>query len=190
MQKGRPKGSRIKCPLVDLQSLVETGEDFSLYVRDVLEFRGSLPGKDEQWKRSVTWPDFYASSEGRVFSTRSWRIVDGSPDSNGRLQIRNIRLHRIIADAFHDPMPDGLETRHLDCDYRNNRPDNLAYGTHAENMQDSIRAGTFGIQKLCALDVQEIRISGENSTVLGERYGVHHSTIRAIKCRKTWTDVV
>lgn len=45
-------------------------------------------------------------------------------------------VHRLIAEAFHGPCPDGLEVRHLDGDNQNNVIGNLAYGTHRENELD------------------------------------------------------
>lgn len=44
--------------------------------------------------------------------------------------------------AFAGPCPEGLEVRHLDGDPANNRLTNLCYGTHSENVQDSLRHGT------------------------------------------------
>src|SRR4051812_19574137 len=44
------------------------------------------------------------------------------------------RAAYLVALAFHGPRPAGLEIRHLDGDRTNDRPDNLAYGTHQENM--------------------------------------------------------
>ena len=51
-------------------------------------------------------------------------------------------VHRLVALIFIGPCPDGLEVRHLDGNPANNAVDNLAYGTHAENMQDMIAHGT------------------------------------------------
>lgn len=53
------------------------------------------------------------------------------------------RVHRLVAAAFHGPCPEGLEVRHLDGVRTNNVPTNLAYGTHAENIRDTVRHGTF-----------------------------------------------
>ena len=55
---------------------------------------------------------------------------------------RPVKAHRVIAEAFHGPCPDGFEVRHLDGDKGNNHPDNLCYGTKSENQSDSIAHGT------------------------------------------------
>lgn len=51
-------------------------------------------------------------------------------------------VHVLVALAFHGPRPEGMEVRHLDGTRTNNRPENLAWGTHSENMQDKVAHGT------------------------------------------------
>lgn len=54
---------------------------------------------------------------------------------------RTIYVHRLVLEAFHGPCPEGMEARHLNGDARDNRAVNLAWGTHQENVQDTIRHG-------------------------------------------------
>ena len=80
-----------------------------------------------------------ARSEGH--SLKPWR------DDEGRWTVglrkggakKNHHVHRLVAEAFIGPMPDGLETRHLDDDLDNNCVTNLAYGTSKENKADMLR---------------------------------------------------
>lgn len=51
-------------------------------------------------------------------------------------------VHRLVADAFLGPRPEGLETRHLNGNPLDNRAANLAYGTTSDNQLDSVRHGT------------------------------------------------
>jgi len=51
-------------------------------------------------------------------------------------------VHRLVGEAFLGPLPDGLQTRHLNGNGHDNRVANLKYGTHLENMRDSIEHGT------------------------------------------------
>lgn len=51
-------------------------------------------------------------------------------------------VHRLVLAAFVGPIPEGMEVRHLDGDPHNNFLFNLAYGTHSENVLDSVRHGT------------------------------------------------
>ena len=45
-------------------------------------------------------------------------------------------VHRLVLEAFVGPMPEAMETRHLDGNPANNCLDNLRYGTRAENEAD------------------------------------------------------
>lgn len=59
---------------------------------------------------------------------------DGNPKRAG--------VHQVVARAFVGERPDGYEVRHLDGDPTNNAATNLAYGTHADNMNDRRTHGT------------------------------------------------
>lgn len=58
-------------------------------------------------------------------------------------RIRGRTVHILVCEAFHGsrPSPDH-EVRHLNGDPADNRVENLAWGTRAENAQDSLRHGT------------------------------------------------
>jgi HNH endonuclease/NUMOD4 motif len=113
----------------------------------------------EEWRPIPDWGDLYeASDRGRVR-----RIVG----RNGRgwydrITIRKLRVgkqgyytvqlwrdckpttmmvHRLVAQAFIGPRPDGLEIRHLNDNKLDNRLVNLVYGTRSENKKDSVRNG-------------------------------------------------
>lgn len=55
---------------------------------------------------------------------------------------RHRRLHQLVAEAFLGPCPPGCEVRHRNGDHTDSRLANLAYGTHSENVRDSIEHGT------------------------------------------------
>lgn len=49
-------------------------------------------------------------------------------------------VHKLVCLAFHGEPPAGeIEVRHLDGNSNNNRAENLAWGTHAENEADKYR---------------------------------------------------
>ncbi|WP_396275717.1 NUMOD4 motif-containing HNH endonuclease [Gordonia sp. AC31] len=50
-------------------------------------------------------------------------------------------IHQLVCAAFHGPRPEGNVVRHLNGDYLDNRAENLAWGTYAENTQDMIAHG-------------------------------------------------
>ena len=94
--------------------------------------------------------EYHASSLGRIR-----RVADGSfmPFSmrNGYLittiDNKTHLAHRLIAEAFYGSCPQGQVVRHLNCVRHDNRPENLCYGTPAENALDSVkeRRRRFGL---------------------------------------------
>ena len=94
------------------------------------------------------------SNRGRVFTTRrgnSTRVHPyrevGANDSVGYRSVNfretgPVRVHRLVAMAFHGPPPfEGAVVRHLNGNKLDNRVENLAWGTQAENVQDMLRLG-------------------------------------------------
>lgn len=111
---------------------------------------------DETWLPVPGFEGFYDVSDlGRVRSlprqrTRGCILKQHPVGVDRRMQVTLSRegavsskmVHRLVGEAFLGPMPEGLETRHLDGNCRNNAAYNLKYGTHAENMADQILHGT------------------------------------------------
>lgn len=155
----------------------------------------------EQWRPVVGHPGYEVSNHGRV---RSWlRAGTGNRrrttpvlralvkikrgyltvmlDRDGGRPIRYV--HHLVLEAFRGPRPPGMEARHLDRNPENNRPDNLEWGTSAENKADMMRHGTHtrgsrnGQAKLSREDVEAIRGSTEKLRALADRFGVAESTI-------------
>lgn len=110
------------------------------------------------WRPIPTCPGYEASDEGQVRSiertltnvlgqTRRWRtrVLSLHLDRDGYQAVHVLghtrRVHALVAAAFHGPRPAVLEIRHLDGDKQNNRPENLRYGTTAQNTLDQVRHG-------------------------------------------------
>lgn len=53
----------------------------------------------------------------------------------------SFKVHTLVLLAFKGPKPHGLVCRHLNGVKRDNRPENLEWGTHAENGEDAVRLG-------------------------------------------------
>lgn len=77
---------------------------------------------------------------------------------------------------------------HLGCVH----PAHVHWGTQAENMQDSVDAGTRArgerqhAAKLTEDAVREIRSSSTRPGVLADRFGVHPDTITRVRKRQGW----
>lgn len=104
-------------------------------------------------------------------------------------------VHTLVAEAFLGERPNAkAEIRHINGDSTDNRLSNLIYGSSSDNRIDMYRYGSKTSRgKLDPSEVIEIRKeldSGLSARKLAEKYGVHESSIRKIKNRKTfsWLD--
>lgn len=104
---------------------------------------------NEIWKPAPGCVGIEVSNQGRV-RNRWGRILRGTVDENGyrRVHVRVVggeyrikRVHRLVLEAFVGPCPTGMETRHLSGDPGDNRLANLAWGTPADNNQDTLIHG-------------------------------------------------
>lgn len=112
----------------------------------------------EQWRAVHGFDGRYeVSDRGRVASlpTRTWptrrllAVVEakrgGYPTVVLRMNNRQFckKIHRLVCEAFHGPPPHHSPVvRHLDGNPKNNTASNLAWGTHTENLLDSVAHGT------------------------------------------------
>lgn len=104
----------------------------------------------EEWRPVVGWEGMYkVSDHGRVYSLRTGKYLRAGMNRRHRHvalcrgdEGKSYRVHRLVAEAFIGPCPDGMEVRHLDDDPDNNLLANLAYGTRSENMLDRVANGT------------------------------------------------
>ena len=167
----------------------------------------------EEWRPVVGYEGVYeVSSFGRVRSLDRWVKANSgrrrtgvryfTPSASGknkkykRVLLRNPDkqrpVHHLVLEAFVGPRPEDCEARHLDGNPGNNRLDNLAWGTKAENQADKIRHGTIlrgtanPASKLTEADVIAIRASNKRQVDLAEIYGVTQPIISAIRLRKIW----
>ncbi len=113
---------------------------------------------------------------------------------------RSYSVHELINLAFHGAKPEGKHvSRHLDGDWSNNKPDNLCWGTYAENEADKKRHGRTacgerqGIAKLTDEAVRIIRASIPfglwDSVNAAKVFGVSPITINAIARGVGWKHV-
>lgn len=105
--------------------------------------------------------DYRAGSDGRIYSRTKykgfgkkeyvdWYPLRGHRNGKGYLHVslchqnRKVTrmIHRLICMSFHGMPPAGTQTRHLNGNMEDNRPENLCWGTAAENWQDRRVHGT------------------------------------------------
>jgi hypothetical protein len=110
----------------------------------------------------------------------------------GKKSIRPI--HRLVLEAFVGPAPSGQIACHNDGNSLNNHLNNLRWGTHKSNSDDTLRhgrraRGTALKSKLTECDVliiRWLRAEGISTNDLSQRFGVCKTNIRAVVNGKTW----
>lgn len=112
--------------------------------------------EDDIWSPIVYAPGYYVSENGHVWGPGSLgrlphELSAFSSDAYGH-QVVDIVIngkrahkyvHRLVAEAFIPNPMNYPEVRHMDGDPYNNAATNLEWGTHADNMKDAQRHGTF-----------------------------------------------
>lgn len=108
------------------------------------------------WRELRGYEGLYeVSNLGEVKSLRSGRNLTKCEQVGGYFRVKvskrgkakSILVHRAVLEAFVGPCPEGMETRHLDGNPKNNRLDNLVWGTSQQNKLDTARQGNHPNQQ-------------------------------------------
>jgi len=181
----------------------------------------SGPGTSREiWKSVPGYPDYEVSNHGRVRRCKAagrWaaghvlrpgeahsghlHVILTAPDRRARKEF----VHRLVAKAFIGPPPfDGAMVLHHDDRPANNRPRNLYWGDHRQNVRDaklnrkgpaevSQRGAQPGNANSSAVlnedDVRQILRHldiGLCGACVARLYGVRKETIYAIAKGRTW----
>jgi hypothetical protein len=119
---------------------------------------------------------------------------------NKRKASQSYCVHALVCRAFHGPKPTPAhEVRHLDGTRDNNKPDNLCWGTAAENEADKRRHGRVawgsrhGIAKLNEEAVRILRVAIPrglwNYVDAAKVFGVETTTLMAAVKGHSWKHV-
>lgn len=108
---------------------------------------------EERWRPVPGYEGLYdVSDHGRVRShhrepntllrqSKTPRYLTVGLAKNGERRMWHV--HRLVLLAFVGPLPEGMQSRHLDGDETNNHLSNLTYGTVSQNVLDKVRHGTY-----------------------------------------------
>lgn len=140
-------------------------------------------------KQHPEYPEIWVTEDGRVFreltpitAQHGYHIIQ-----NGKFKVRR---HTLVCGAYHGAQPMGHEVRHLDGDHSNDHASNLAWGTHAENMQDAVKHGTHytgaKITKEIAAEIRARREAGESGKSLAIEFGLSEQTVCCIYKGRIW----
>lgn len=190
-------------------------------MHDSVTHEGNEPAavRHESWLPIVGWERLYEVSDlGRVRSlprkcsngVRGGQVIGGCVYNNGYTYVWLTRgprreraaLHHLVLKAFAGPSRPGQEALHGPGGKSDNRwPENLRWGTPAENQQDRFRDGTDsagernGKAKLTWVTVREIRrraadgvTAAQLAIEYGEKYGIAPRTLRNVLERRTWKE--
>lgn len=99
-------------------------------------------------------------------------------------------VHQLVAMAFMGIPPKGMEVLHANGNKKDNRIENLRYGTHSENSIDCyFQDKKIGRGKVTMEQVIEIREKiqqGESGRSIAREYGISDSTVSRIKRRESF----
>lgn len=163
----------------------------------------------EEWRGVPTWPEYEASSMGRVRRVKASRGTRAGKILKQRLcdgyfkvsLSRNAQpvsewVHRLVALAFHGvPVDPSHEVCHNDNDGTNNQYRNLRWDTRASNSADRVANGTHirgesnPGAKLTEDQVREIRSEigrGRTQSSIALDFGISRATVGDIATQKAW----
>lgn len=120
----------------------------------------------EEWRPAYGWEGLYeVSNLGRVRSLervvayirrgkpceakRRSKVLRPRPTKQGYIMValyrdldrQDVAVHRLVAEAFHGPRPEGMAICHGNDIKTDNRPENLRFDTWSENQLDRVRNG-------------------------------------------------
>lgn len=166
----------------------------------------------EIWKTVPGFKRYEASSLGNL-RTLNWKnsgrtvVLKPAKSKKGYLctimlddegNHKNIKVHRMVAFAFHGVQPSHVTVNHINHIKTDNRPENLEYMSALENSNEAqasglqivLRGERNGYSKLTEKQVLEIRSKYipfvYTRQQLADEYGVKIGTIKNILLRRTW----
>jgi hypothetical protein len=170
----------------------------------------------EHWRPVVGFPDYAVSDRGRVRretigrGTKPGRILTPDVRQNGYLRAsltdtrgtRGHYIHRLVAQAFLE-QPSGFnQVNHKNCDKTDNRPINLEWCTHLDNMAHAYANGRYPAalfqgsrhwnSSFTDEKVRQIRLlfdAGMPSSEIARRFGYERRTVHGIATRQRWKHV-
>ncbi len=169
-------------------------------------------GDDKEiWRPVPSLPEYLASSHGRVMRVPfigemprgGPRHYGGMPtfgvESDGRFHIyfkgKNYRVHRMVCEAFSGPPPfPSAVVMHLDENSKNNRSDNLQWGTQKENLaapgfRSFCKRRGRSAPKINADQARRIKYGGQSCAALAREFGISASTVSNIRAGRSWRHI-
>ena len=168
----------------------------------------------EIWKECKNHKGYFVSNLGRVKSEKrnyvnGFKILKQTTKKDGYKRVhikyddfdKHVYVHRLVANAFLENVNGKKYINHNNGIKDDNRPENLEWCTHKENIQhaqqngmrDAVVGENNHLAKLTETDVLDIRNTHNLGFVtqqeLADAWNVGRTTIRAIIDYKTWKHI-
>lgn len=149
------------------------------------------------FKKVKGFDGYYINDCGDVIGTRGWKLKP-SPDKDGYLKVnlyyekgkyKTKRIHKLVAENFIGPIPDGYEVNHINGDITDNRACNLEIVTKKYNLMHQINTlkSNSKINYEIAKKIRLMYADG-NITIskIAEKYNISDSQVQRIIKNKRW----
>ena len=139
------------------------------------------------------------------FTEDVWKDLVCNPNKKGYMQValcdgmgkhKTHRVHNLVAAAFIGKRPRGMVIRHLNSNPKDNRAENLVYGSYAENENDKILNGTYDMRcggaTLSSNDIftiRELLLRDIPQKEIAKQYNVSRPTITRIANKSIWRNL-
>lgn len=159
-------------------------------------------------KRVPGFPDYEVCESGRVFSLKKGYAVEMKQTTNDRGykflslcrtgEIKTRLVHCLVLETFVGPRPHNHQCRHLNGVRDDNRLENLAWGTQAENCADKKKHGTASegsrhpdatIDEKTAGRIKGMLLLGIRPASVAAMLRMERHIVANIHHGKTWKDV-
>lgn len=151
-------------------------------------------GRKDSWKpKSYVVKEKILKASPQITCGRGYHRVSLSKNS----KIKYFFVHWLVAWAFIGPQERGVEIRHIDGNSRNNRLDNLCYGSKSDNMQDAKRHGTLPrwedrpgakLDRYKVVEICKRGLDGERAEDIAKDFGVNTGAVHQVWRGETWAD--
>lgn len=169
--------------------------------KDIPGFPGYRVGDD-----GSVWSCRWSCGHGARVQSDTWRqLRPGRAGAgyefvnlHGASGKRNFYIHRLVLEAFVGPCPPGHEGCHNNGDRTDNRPGNLRWATHRENVIDreahgsnpkGIRNGQAKLDEAQVQAIRKMRADGQQYKDIAAKFGVSGGAVGMIIKGKTWRHV-
>lgn len=146
-------------------------------------------------------PNHQGSLRGEIRHKKKKNILKPHIDKDGYEVLslgsaNNVKVHRVLCEAFYGPAPEGkTQVNHIDCNRSNNHFMNLEWVTPSENIEWGVRKGNIdpmkGLRKAAEVNPKPVRILETGETFdsvkeCAEYFGVNPNNISRVLtgCRK------